>query len=628
MRILLLLTLLAAFLAGCGTGPSIPDAEQQAAADTARSDMQAGNFASAAEQFSRLAEETRGELADRYRVDAAEAYFRAGDMTRARLQLERVEFEPEEQPVLFARERLLEARLALASEDTALALERLDGVYPPAAEPLLRGEYHLLRARAYEQQDKTMAAVSERLAADYVLRDQTRRMEHVDTLWEQVRQLDRNQINELRQDANPAAAGWLELALIEKAELTDPANLRRTLDDWQLQYPDHPGVETVLPRLRDLVANIGQLPKTIGLILPFSSTYGEAARIIRDGFMAGWYQEGSEQPEIRVYDAGQDNIVSVYNRAVTDGVQMIVGPLQKDAVNTLVTQGLITVPTLALNYFEGDAAAVQAINAGQRLPLLYQFSLAPEDEARQIAERAWFDGHAYALAMTPANEWGDRIYEAFRKSFEELGGKVLERVAYSSDKQQFSDAVQALLNIDNSQERYKALRAQLQRSLESEPRRRQDADFIMLAGYPAAGRQIGPQLLYHRAGGVPVYSTSHIYTGVNDSAADADLNGFMFADMPWLLDPAQEQTPMYRTIREYWPDKMQSSPRLYALGIDAYRILSQLSRMALDRSARFEGVSGRLLVDEHGHVQRHLQWARFVEGIPRSLDNDGMASRP
>ncbi|MDZ7735331.1 MAG: penicillin-binding protein activator [Gammaproteobacteria bacterium] len=184
-----------------------------------------------------------------------------------------------------------------------------------------------------------------------------------------------------------------------------------------------------------------------------------------------------------------------------------------------------------------------------------------------------------------------------------------------------------MLNIDNSEQRYKALRAQLQRSLESEPRRRQDADFIMLAGNPAAGRQIGPQLQFHRADDLPVYATSHIYSGVANRSADADLNDFIFADMPWLLDPAQKQTPMYREIKRHWSERMDNNPRLYALGIDAYRILSQLSRMALDQSARFEGVTGGLSVGNDGHVRRHLQWARFVNGIPRSMDDDNMALR-
>lgn len=625
--LLLLLSLLALLISGCGTGPARPDEDQLAAAKAARADMDAGNYQSAAGQFRKLAEESSGELADRYRLEAAEAYFQADDQTQTRQLLERLEFKAEEQPQLFVRERLLEARLALAGGETELALERLQDAYPAEEQPLLRGEYHLLRARANEQQDKQLAAVAERLAADHALRDQTQRLEHVDALWKRLQQLERAELNQLREGASASAAGWIELAQIESAGLTNPAVLRRTLDDWQLQYPDHPGVETVLPELRAFIENMGQLPQQIALILPFSSAYGEAARIIRDGFMGGWYQGDEKRPKVRVYDTGQADIVSVYNRAVADGAELIVGPLQKDALTRLVDQGGISVPTLALNQYEGDNKAIRAINQGHRLPLLYQFSLAPEDEARQIAERAWFDGHAHALALTPTNDWGNRVFNAFRDRFEELGGKVLERVSYTPTEQEFSGAVQALLNIDNSIQRHKELRAQLQRSLKGEPRRRQDADFIMVAGYSAAGRQIGPQLLYHRADDLPVYATSHIYDGVSNSSTDADLNGFIFADMPWLLDSAQQNTPMYREIEQHWPDRLDSNPRLYAFGIDAYRILSQLSRMTVDRGARFEGVTGRLTVGPDGHIQRQLSWAKFVNGSPRPLDNASMVRR-
>lgn len=623
----LLFTLLAVMVSGCGTGPAKPDEDQLAAAKAARADMEAGNYQAAAEQFNKLAEDSYGSLADKYRLQAAEAYFQAGEPAQTRQLLERLEFKAEEQPELFVRERLLAARLALAGDETELALERLQDAYPAEEQPLLRGEYHLLRARAYEQQDKTVDAVAERLTADHVLRDQAQRLEHVDALWNKLRQLDSKALEQLRQGASDSANGWIELALIERANLTNPAILRRTLDDWQLQYPDHPAVETVLPGLRDFASDIGQLPEQIALLLPFSSTYGQAARVIRDGFMSGWYQGDQARPAIRIYDTGQTDIVTVYQQAVTDGADMIVGPLQKEAVNKLVNQASITLPTLVLNYYEGDDQAVQAINQGQRTPLLYQFSLSPEDEARQVAERAWFDGHAHALAMTPANDWGDRIFNAFRQKFEELGGKVLERISYSPNEQQFGAAVEALLNIDNSNQRYKELRQQLQRSLEHEPRRRQDADFIMLAGYPAAGRQIGPQLLYYRAEELPVYATSHIYDGVVDSSADADMNSFLFADMPWLLDPAQKNTPMYQRIEQYWSDRLDNNPRLFAFGIDAYRILTQLDRMALDQSARFGGVSGGLAVGADGRIQRQLLWARFVDGTPRLLEDASMAGR-
>lgn len=630
MRTLLLLTLLAALLSGCGTGPAKPEADQAAAADAARAEMRAGNYQSAGDSFKELADDTSGKLADRYRLNAAEAYFKANDTTQVRLLLERFEFEAEEEPLLFSRERLLEAQLALADDDPTLARERLEGVTLAGDQPQLRADYHLLRAQIYNREEQPVAAMAERLAADNALADlPQQRQQYTEDLWNRLRQLDRDTLTQLRDGASKSAAGWIDLALIERAELTDANNLRRTLDDWQLQYPGHPAAEAVLPGLRKFAATVDQQPQQIALLLPFGSSYAEAARIIRDGFIAGWYQDNREQrPTLRIYDADKDNIVEVYNQALNDGAELIVGPLRKETLTRLVEQGNISVPTLALNYYDGDADAVESINSG-RLPILYQFSLAPEDEARQVAERAWFDGHAHALAMTPADEWGDRIFKAFSEQFEQLGGKVLKRVNFQPREQQFSDIVEALLNIDESEQRYRALRDKLQRPIESTSRRRRDADFIMLATYPPAGRQIGPQLQFHRASDLPVYSTSHIFSGTRDANADADMNGFMFADMPWLLDNAQQQTPIYQNIEQYWSDGMDSNPRLYAFGIDAYRSVSQLSRMAMDPGLHFEGVSGRLSVSDNGRIQRQLQWARFVNGIPhaigpRALDNDGM----
>jgi len=628
MRIILFLSLALMLLNGCSTGPAKPDPEQVAAAEAARDKMAAGDYASAARQFMQLADDTRGELATGYRMDAAEAYFQAGDLEQTRTLLETIEPSAEEQPLLHVRERLLEAELALAGDDTDRALEYLQTAYPPDSQPQLQAQYHLLHARAYKQQARMVDAAAARLAADMSLRDPPERSAHIESLWETLRQLDRSQLNQLQKGAQDAAAGWLELALIEKADLTDAANLRRTLDDWQLQYPDHPAVDSILPQLRDFAQNINQAPQQLGVILPFSSAYSEAARIIRDGLMAGWYQDNNERPALRFYDAGQQNIVSVYNQAITDGADMIVGPLQKEAIKTLVSQGSITVPTLALNTYEGEPAALKAINQTQRLPLLYQFGLSPEAEAQQLAERAWFDGHAYALAMTPGNEWGKRMYQAFSKTFEKLGGKVLEHTTFQPGEQQFSAKVQALLNIDNSEQRYKALRDQLQRSLQSEPRRRQDADFIMLASYPAAGRQIGPQLQFHRADKLPVYATSHIYGGTADRSANADMNGVIFADMPWILNPGQTASSVYQTVKVHWPDRLENSPRLYALGLDAYHLTSRLGRMALDANSRYAGASGRLSVARDGNIQRQLSWAQFMDGIPRILDDGKMAGRP
>lgn len=627
MRSIMVLGLVVCILTGCATGPIEPDPDQIAAEQAARSALEAGEYSSAAEGFRKLAEDSYGEQADDYRLSAAKAYLKAEDFDRARALLKPLEFEAEEQPILFVRERLLEAELALVSEDPALALERLQGAYPPAGEAQLRGDYHLLQARALEQQGNQVDAAAERLAADEALKEQPQRIEQGKTLWSKLRQLDRSELNRLRDGAAPAAAGWLELALIEKSGLTNTANLKRTLDDWQLSYPGHPAADIVLPGLRKFSENLDQTIGRVALLLPLTSNYAEAARVIRDGFLAGWYQSRGERPKIRIYDVSELNVVDTYKRAVDDGADMVVGPLEKKTLSILIEQGEISVPTLALNYYEGAAQKIEAINNNSRVPQLYQFSLAPEDEARQVAERAWRDGHQFALALRPTNEWGDRLYKAFVERFEQLGGEVARHIGYSASERDFSPPVQALLNIDTSKARFRELQKTLQRRLHTETRNRISGGFIMLAASPEAGRQIGPQLLYHRAERIPVYSTSHIFEGVIDSTTDADMNGFMFADMPWLVDETYKTTTLYTNIDRYWPELMARNSRLYAFGIDTYRMLSQLSRLALDQSLRFNGVSGRLSVGEDGRIHRQLVWAKFVNGVPRLLDDSNMVQR-
>ena len=97
---------------------------------------------------------------------------------------------------------------------------------------------------------------------------------------------------------------------------------------------------------------------------------------------------------------------------------MVIGPLDKESVAQLNRAMELEVPVLALN---------QVPSEGLPSPDLYQFGLSPEDEAIQVADRAWTDGFSIAVALTPAGDWGDRIASAFRERWEELGGVLAEQ---------------------------------------------------------------------------------------------------------------------------------------------------------------------------------------------------------
>src|SRR5690554_7108230 len=80
------------------------------------------------------------------------------------------------------------------------------------------------------------------------------------------------------------------------------------------------------------------------------------------------------------------------------------------------------------------------------------------------------------------------------------------------------------------------MRRLLRQSTEFEPRRRQDADWLFLVALPQQARQIKPTLAFNFASDLPVYSTSHVYSGEPNPSKDRDLNGIVFCDTPWLLD--------------------------------------------------------------------------------------------
>ena len=107
--------------------------------------------------------------------------------------------------------------------------------------------------------------------------------------------------------------------------------------------------------------------------------------------------------------------VALYTRAVAEGAELVIGPLAEGRRRrSWIRAGELPVPVLALNQVEVDTT----------LPAnLFMYSLSPEDEARQAAERAWLDGHRRPLILAPQDTWGERLANAFEQRTRTLGGQ-------------------------------------------------------------------------------------------------------------------------------------------------------------------------------------------------------------
>ncbi len=143
---------------------------------------------------------------------------------------------------------------------------------------------------------------------------------------------------------------------------------------------------------------------------------------------------------------------------------------------------------------------------------------------------------------------------------------------------------------------------------------------MFTAAFPVEARQIRPQLKFFGASALPLYATSHVFTGKPDADRDGDMDGIVFGDMPWALTADSRQQAVREAVHRYWPERSGNYKRLFALGVDAYNIIPHLERLRAYRFERFHGETGSLRIDEADRVRRQLIWARFDNGIPRVIE--------
>lgn len=510
---------------------------------------------------------------------------------------------------------LLGAQLALAQQQPEQAIEQLESISSiiKSASPELQKEFYNKQIDAfYTRQDYAGSAMA-RQSLNELLTDEEQIRENHEIILRDLQELNPSDLSSLSdRPFDSTMAGWVELAYIAKTA-GDETQAQQNIDAWMQKYPNHPVDLNILKTIVSQQPEALGRPTQIALILPTKGRFAKASKAVQDGFLAGYYsqKDDAHKPSIRIYEEGDDpnQIRNVYEQAVTDGADFVVGPLNKSSVNALSTSGEFPTPVLALNYSE-----TVSDNTDNNF---FQISLSPEQEARQVAEHAWLDGHQKAAVLIPNTKWGDRVYDAFKARWEELGGEVVEVQSYNAKKSDYGLPIKKLLNIDESEKRAREIKSLVNMKMEYEPRRRNDVDMIFMAAFSRQGRLLRPQLRFHRATRTPVYATSHVYSGTLKPSMDRDMNDVKFSDMPWTLATSN---PLKQKIEKLWPSSSKKYMRLYALGIDAFNVISELNRLRRNQFSSYQGETGLLYIDVNNRLLRRLVWAQFVGGKPQVLD--------
>ena len=589
---------------------SSPDALEKSALRLAEEHLQSGNYEQAARQLGEVAKTKSSLQREILLLRAAEAVLQPETRSLVRKYLDAVD-ETVLPRDLFVRKRIARAELELLYRRIDAALDALPANildYSPEHKPRALA----VRARALRAAGRREEMIKALVMLSPWLTEADQKQKNSQSIWESLMSSDSGEISIwANRNNNCDVDAWLSLAYIYRQPHANIFILENEIQQWRTQFPHNTVPAEIIDSVTQDWAITQVAPDRIALLLPMTGRYSAIANAIYAGVVTAREFEETPGllPELVLYNTGDDAEVAYhqYLLAVREGADFVIGPLQKEAVRAIAEQARLDVPTLSLNYTNDALAGSQH---------LFQFGLLPENEARQAAERAFHNGLRRALVLVPEGEWGTRLLNTFMTHFTLLGGAVLQSERYIAINSDYSGPIKRLLQLDQSEHRHRVIERTLRQEVEFEPRRREDADFVFMAALPRQARLLRPQLSYHYASDLPVYATSHIFSGNENISADQDINDIQYCDIPWLLSRDTE-VELLRDSSDLQLSSYESRlPRFTALGVDAYRITPHLQRLAAHKYNQYEGMTGKLSISGQNQIFRKLTWAQFRNGRP------------
>ncbi len=569
--------------------------------------LSAGKYVEAADALAKLAARPNPLNGTDLKLRAGLIYADLGDLPRAFAL-----FPPPSQHPASMREALAVSIAQHHAGRKAEAISTLDAVDSTSFEPFEKGLFLRTLGRV-QIEEGDQAGLVNLINAEIFPLPGKRRTGLTHLIWDALRDSQDPMLETKLNPRNPALTGWLALLAETRATGNGGDDLAARLAGWRIRFPTHPANEMLLDEIIEAADQQETPIARVAFLLPLEGELASYAEAIRDGFMAMRFGNNDQALRVRFYSARGHATPAMYAQAIKDGAQLVVGPLDKPGIDAIAKLDTHPVPLLTLN----KTTLVPSGKTNGSLPVFTQFALSPEDEGEDLARRAWRDGHRRMAALVPKSDLGGRIHRAFADTWHQLGGTLVETSGYENSVPAYKDAIRKIFSLSESEARAARLRQLLARPLVFLAIPRPDLDGVMLVADPVAGRQIIPQFRYLGVDQLPIYATSLIFAEEPNASADQDLNDVIFGTMPWNLDTRDQ--PLRAMLSHHWPKFDATQRRLFAFGIDAYRLVKALPKMARTPTLTIEGATGALQRDSAGRIKRRLSWAIFHAGSPQLL---------
>ena len=318
----------------------------------------------------------------------------------------------------------------------------------------------------------------------------------------------------------------------------------------------------------------------VALLLPLASKLlGKVADALRLGFVAGAAADGKNASLYRIYAADDEgaSLATQYRKAIADGASAVIGGLTRDGANTMVRESRL-LPALALN---------APASTDSELPdQFYYISLSLDVEARLVARMISGEDFRSVAVVVANNPLAKRVQESFEKEWLRLSGEIVANISFGADS---NDAKRVAKTLEKLGGKVSA---------------------VFLAADPAAARSIRPYL----PTGMPVFATSFTVDPRAEAVANLDLDNLRFLEMPWFAEQDHPAVMAYAKPAQSLPIELE---RLYALGIDAWRLGQLILKTEIGRSPPpLDGVTGRITQDGRQFV-RALSSVEVRDGRPQ-----------
>jgi outer membrane PBP1 activator LpoA protein len=483
----------------------------------------------------------------------------------------------------------LQAELALRQHDAAHALQ-LTTQPNISVPPALQLRLLELRSQAMQQTGDLWGAARSRVEMDSQLTglDQAQNRKEIVSL------LTKLGVDPLKQRAAAMQQGDRMLPWVSEALTQLGVAVAHPAPALEQE------VGTMMPGEGANVREGYKMPAHIALLLPTSGNLAAASTAVSEGFFAAYAdatRNHAPRPPVRVYDSGGTpaGAIKAYQQAVTDGAQLIIGPLTRGEVSALFGLPQLPVALLALNHPDDKSLPASGVS---------EFGLLPETEGAQAADHMVEGGKLNAFVIISSDDFAQRAAKAFKAELEARGGKVSGMANIASSGVNYASTITGLgMPTDNG-------------GASATDTSNDTGIFISMR--PQQARLLLPQLKLARVN-LPVFGTSHIYAGVDDAGANRDLEGVEFCDSPWLFD-VQPGLPNHTDIAAQLPSARGTSARLFAFGMDAWNLAPYVDWLRAHPGSYLPGASGQLTADPFGRVRRVMVWAKFQDGLAHPIN--------